>query len=80
MDTTFSECVVALKDLRRTVHSDTDPSIGIALDTVIMKLESYKEKANVNEADVKMTVAEGLMIISTFLNCCVGVADLMGRF
>lgn len=80
MDTTFSDCVAALKDLRRTVHSDTDPSIGMALDTVITKLESYKEKANVDDAEVKMTVAEGLMVISTFLNCCVNLADLMGRF
>jgi hypothetical protein len=80
MDTTFSDCVVALKDLRRTVHSDIDPSIGMALDAVIIKFESYKEKANVDDAEVNMTVAEGLIIISTFLNCCVSLADLMGRF
>jgi hypothetical protein len=80
MDTTFSECVVALKDLRRTVHSDTDPSIGMALEAVINKLEGYKDKANIDEAEVKVTIGEGLMIISTFLNCCVGLADLMRRF
>ena len=80
MDTKFSECVVALKDLRRTVHSDTDPSIRMALDKVIIKLESYKEKANVDDAEVRMTVAEGLMIISTFLNCCLSLADLIGSF
>jgi hypothetical protein len=80
MDTEVSECVAALKDLRRTVHSDTDPSIGIALDAVINRLESYKDKPNLDEADIKNTVKEGLMIIGAFLNCCIGLADLMGRF
>ncbi len=80
MDITFSECVVVLKDLRRTVHSDTDPSIGVALEEVISKLESYQEKANLDEAEVKETVKEGLLLLSAFLNCCIGMADLMGRF
>ena len=76
MDTTFSECVVALKDLRRTVHSDTDPSIGMALEAVINKLEGYKDKANIDEAEVKVTIGEGLMIISTFLNLLRGPGGL----
>ena len=80
MDITFSECVDALKDLRRSVHSDTDPSIGIALDAVISKFEGYKDKANIDEADVELTVEEALMIISCILSCCASVADLMGRF
>jgi hypothetical protein len=79
MDTTFSECVAALKDLRRTVHSDTDPSIGVALEAVIRKLESYQDEADIDEADVKTTIGEGLSILSAFLNCCIGVAELMRR-
>ena len=80
MDTTFSECVEALKDVRRSVHSDTDPSIGIALDAVISKFEGYKDKATIDGAEVERTVGEALMVISSILNCCASVANLMGRF
>ena len=80
MENMFSECVEALKDLRRTVHSDTDPSVSMALDKVIAKFESYKDKANVEDADVKGTVQEALMIISSFLSCCASVAELMRSF
>jgi hypothetical protein len=80
MDTTFSECVDALKDLRRSVHSDTDPSVGVALDAVISKFESYNERTDVDDADVRKAFGEGIMIISSIVNCCIGVADLIGRF
>ena len=80
MENMFSECVETLKDLRRTVHSDTDPSVSMALDTVIAKLESYKDKANVEDAEVKCTVREALMIFSSILSCCVSLAELMRSF
>jgi hypothetical protein len=80
MEIMFSECVEALKDLRRTVHSDTDPSVSMALDEVIAKLESYKDKANVEDAEVRRAVQDGLMIISAILSCCVSVAELMRSF
>ena len=80
MDDLFSECVDALKELRRTVHSDADPSVSLALDEVIAKLEGYKNEANIDEAKVKRAALEGLMIISAILSCCASVADLMRRF
>jgi hypothetical protein len=80
MDTTISECVRALKDVRHSLHHDTDPSIGTALDAVIARFESYSNEAHVNEADVRLTAGEALMIISSLLSCCTSVADLIARF
>ena len=80
MDNTISECVEALKDVRRGMHNNADPSIGIALDAVIARFEGYLDKADVDEAAVTLTVSEALMIISSFLSCCTSIADLMGRF
>ncbi|MBZ5632615.1 MAG: hypothetical protein LAO55_05735 [Acidobacteriia bacterium] len=80
MDTTISECVLALKDVRRSLHRDTDPSIGMALDAVIARFESYSKEPHFDEADVRLAVAEALMIISSLLSCCASVVDLMGRF
>jgi hypothetical protein len=80
MDKAIEECVEALKDVRRSLHNDTDPSIGVALDAVIAKFEGHLDKASIDEADVAVTVAEALMIISSFLSCCSSMVDLMGRF
>jgi len=79
MDKTIEECVEALKDVRRSLHNDTDPSIGVALDAVIARFESHLNKTSIDEADVALTAAEALMIISAFLSCCTSVVDLMER-
>lgn len=79
MDMMFSECVDALKNLRRSVRSNADPSIGMALDAVISKFESY-DKASLDGADVQNTVGESLAIVSSILSCCASLATLMGRF
>jgi hypothetical protein len=79
MDKAIEECVEALKDVRRSLHNDTDPSIGLALDAVIVRFESHLDKASIDEADVALTAAEALMIISAFLSCCTSVVDLMER-
>jgi len=80
MDKEIRECVGALKDLRRSLHCDTDPSIGVALDAVILRFEGHLNKASIDEANAGLTAKEALMIISTFLSCCTSLADLMGRF
>jgi hypothetical protein len=80
MDKVIEDCVEALKDVRRSLHNDTDPSIGVALDTVIARFESHLAKASIDEADVALTAAETLMIISAFLSCCTSVVNLMERF
>jgi len=80
MDKVIEECVEALKDVRRSLHDDTDPSISVALDTVIARFESHLEKASIDEAEAGLTAAEALMVISAFLNCCTSVANLMERF
>jgi len=79
MDMMFSECVDALKDLRYSVRSNADPSIGMTLDAVISKFESY-DKASLHGADVQSTVGESLVIISSILSCCASLSTLMGRF
>jgi len=80
MNTKLSECVDALKDVRRDFYNSTDPSIGLALDKVIAHFESYIDGACIEEGDIKSAVGESMRIISLFLNCCLGLADLIGRF
>ena len=79
MNKAIEECVEALKDVRRSLHNDTDPSIGVALDAVIARFEGQLDKASLDEADVGLTAAEALMIISALLSCCTSVVDLMER-
>jgi hypothetical protein len=80
MDTTISECIRALKDVRCSLHNDADPSIGVALDAIIARFESYSREAHIDEADVRLTAAEALIVISSFLSCCSSVVNLVGRF
>jgi hypothetical protein len=80
MNEPISECVEVLKEIRRTIHNYTDPSIGVALDAVIAKFEGYIGTAKIDEADVKVTVSEALVVISSVLTCCSSIADLISRF
>jgi hypothetical protein len=80
MNNTVSECVEALKNVRREMHDDIDPGLGTALDEVITKFEGYLNAGPVEEAAVCVTVAEALVVISSILSCCSSIADLIGRF
>lgn len=80
MKNVFSECIETLQDLRCTIHSDCDPSVSIALDKAIAKFESFRDEANLDEAEVRQTTQEALIIISSILSCCASVADLMRSF
>lgn len=80
MENLFSECIDDLKHLRCTVHSECDPSVSVALDKVIAKLEGLQNKADVDDVEVRCTVQEGLVIVSSILSCCASMADLMRSF
>lgn len=69
-----------LKDIRCIIHSDCDPSISVALDKAIAKFEGFRDKANLDEAEVWQARRDALIIISSILSCFASVADLMRRF
>lgn len=72
------ECVASLKDVRRSMHSDTETSIATALDAVITKFEGCLNETD--ERTIAATAAEALAILSYLLTCCSSVADLVSRF
>jgi len=74
------KCVESLKDVRRSLHNETDSSIGVALDEVIFKFESHLREAAEKTTDLASTAREALMILSCILSCCSSVADLVARF
>jgi hypothetical protein len=73
-------CVDALKDLRRNLHDDTDPSIGTALDAVIARFESCLRETNISQAELGSLAKEGFEILSYILSCCTSIAELIYRF
>ena len=80
MRNVFSECIETLKDLRGSIHSDCDPSVSIALDKAIAKFEGFRDEASLDDAEVRQTTQDALMLISSILSCCASVADLMRSF
>ncbi len=80
MKNLISECIETLKSLRCNIHSDCDPSVSVALDKAIAKFEGFRDKANLDDAEVWQARQEALIIISSILSCCASVADLMRRF
>jgi len=80
MKNVFSECIETLKDLRCSIHSDSDPSVSAALDKAIAKFEGFRDEANLDDAEVRQTTQGALIIISSILSCCASAADLMRSF
>ena len=76
----LSICVEALKDVRRNLHSETDPSSGEALDAIIAKIEGSQKEAETDEVSIQRLAAEALMVLSSLLNYCSAMAKLIERF
>lgn len=70
-----TECVEALKDVRRNMQNDADPCIVAALDEAIGHLERCEAEDDPNET-VKAAV-HGLAVVSDILTCMTGIAELV---
>jgi hypothetical protein len=72
----LKECVLALKDVRRSMQNDVDPCILAALDEAIAKLERC-ETEGVDQPSMAQAVTAALGVISDVITCVTGVAELM---
>ena len=72
----LEECVLALKDVRRSMQNDADPCILAALDGAIVKLERC-ETEGVDQPSVAQAVTAALAVISDAVTCVTGVAELI---
>jgi len=72
----LTECVLALKDVRRSMQNDVDPCILAALDEAIAKLEHCRT-GRVDQPSVAQAVMMALAVLSDIITCVTGVAELM---
>jgi hypothetical protein len=76
----LTECVAALKDVRRNMQSGADPCILAALDEAIAKLERCMTEDDLTEPSVAEAVLGALAVISDILRCIGGIAELVKFF
>jgi hypothetical protein len=78
----LTECVAALKDVRRNMQNDADadPCIVSALDKAIAELERCEAEGNPTEPTVAQAAVEALAVISDILTCLTTVAELVRFF
>jgi hypothetical protein len=74
------ECVVALKDVRRSMQSDADSCILAALDEAIAKLERRMAEGDQTELNVAQAALGALAVLSDILTCAGAIAELVKRF
>lgn len=76
----LTECVAALKDVRRNMQNDADPCIVAALDKAIFELERCAAEGNPTEPTVAQAALGALAVISDILTCLTTVAELVRFF
>ena len=76
----LTECVAALKDVRRSMQDDADPCMVAALDEAIAKLERCMAEENVDDQGVARAVMGALAVISDILTCATTIAELIKLF
>jgi hypothetical protein len=74
------KCVEALKDVRRCLHSDADPSIVTALDAVIDELQRCATDREPDPLDVAQVAFRALALLGEILACLSAAAELVTRF
>ena len=72
----LEECVLALKDVRRSMQNDVDPCIIAALDEAIAKLERCGT-GGVDQPSIAQAVMAALAVLGDIIACVSGVAELM---
>ena len=80
MNNNLSECVVALKDVRRSMQSDADPRVMAALSAAIAKLESCAGSESPTQPDLADAALGALAVISDIVICLNGIAELVQHF
>lgn len=76
----LTECVVALKDVRRDMQGDADRCILATLDEAIAKLECCMAEENIDDQGVARAVMESLAVLGDILTCFTTIAELMKFF
>ena len=76
----WSECVAALKDVRRVMHNDADPRIVAALDRAITRLEGCIAEGGPTHPSWPDAVAGAFAVIGDIIGCCTAVAELVKYF
>jgi hypothetical protein len=79
MNTTLSECVAALKDVRRNLQNDADPRSVAALGAAIAKLESCAADDG-STHELAEAALGALAVISDIVLCLNGIAELIQHF
>ena len=72
----LTECVRALRDVRRNMQNDADPCILAALDGAIAKLERCLTE-DIDQPSVAQAALAALAVISDIVTCLTGVAELV---
>jgi hypothetical protein len=76
----LSECVEALKDVRRYMQGVTDPGIVAALSAAIAELESCVVEDGSTQPDLAEAALGALAVISEIIVCLNGIAELVQHF
>ena len=71
------ECVEALKDVRREMQNDFDPSIVAALSEVITKLEGCETGDGGAQLKLREAALTALGVVSDIVLCLNGIAELI---
>jgi hypothetical protein len=80
MNKTLSECVAALKDVRRSMQNDADPRIVAALGAAIAKLERCAGSESPTQLEIADAALGALAVISDVVICLNGIAELLHHF
>ena len=76
----LTECVAALKDVRRSMQSDADRCVLTALDEAIAKLERCVVEGDLTEPTVIRAALGALAVLSDILSCLGLAAELVKLF
>jgi hypothetical protein len=77
MNNNLLKCVESLKDVRRCMQSDADPSVVAALSAAIAKLESCAVEGDPAQPCLAEAALGALAVISDVVTCLNVLAELV---
>ena len=80
MKTNLLNCVEALRDVRRSLQDDAEPSIVAALSEAIAELERSVKNDDLTKPELAEAAFKALAVIGDVLVCINGIAELIHHF